>query len=203
MDRQVDSVLRQLAQVHPSSGELRARLVRIVQAQADALIATGALAADDDPMPPLRHLLASRGLLAAGPEQSAHPPPQWVQILDAATQAPPRLLAVVPVLWNPPVLRRGVLWVSAIELWSDGLSVTWTAAGAHGLWHLGERLHMDVVGDDGTSYEDAGAELGSAGATRIAGRRNFAPAIASPVSEVIAILTCGSRSARRVIRVRT
>jgi hypothetical protein len=203
MDGQVESVLRQVARVHPSSRELRARLVRIVQAQADALVATGALAADDDPLPPLRQLLASRGLLAADPEQSAPPPPQWVQILDAAPQAPPRLLAVVPVLWNPPVLRRGALWVSAVELWSDGLTVTWTAAGAHGLWHLAEHLRMEVVDGDGTSYEYAGAELGSAGATRVAGRRDFAPAIPSHVSELIATATCGSRSARRVIRVRT
>ena len=44
-----------------------------------------------------------------------------------------------------------------------------------------------------------GAELGSAGGTRIAGRRNFTPAIASHATEVIAIATCGPRSARRVI----
>jgi hypothetical protein len=201
LETRVEGALRELAETpHPASRERRApHVLARLEAQAAALVATGALTPDQDPTPALRRLLAARGLA----EDRGHGPfearPQWEAILDAPPPDPPRLLGVLPVVWHAPVLPRGALWVSALEAWSDRAVVSLSAVGAHGLWRLVHRLDVWLTDDAATTYERRGVETGTVDATRLAMRAEFAPAIAPHATEVVLAVRCRARSARRVV----
>lgn len=103
----------------------------------------------------------------------------------------------MPVLWSPAIMHRGRLWVTTLEHWSDGVVVTWAAAGAHGLMDVLRSLNLVLVDAAGDHHDPGGWSMAMAGPTEVTGQRHFAPAVDEWPVELI--VTFGDRSDRRSI----
>jgi hypothetical protein len=196
--QQVEEALRVLADNPAIPDGLRPGLLDRLEAQAAALLATGALDPAANPVPALRDLLADRGQAAAGTSDGPAPPERWLAILDHPTP-PPRLVAVAPVLWNPQVLSHAELWVTALEIWSDHTRVTWSVVGSHGAWHDVARSAFALTDNRGTAYALAGSGMGSHShdPPTVDGYTTFHPALPSAATSITLTVTRGRRYTHR------
>jgi hypothetical protein len=183
-----------------SEGSLPIVLDRL-EAQAAALLATGALDPAANPVPAFRDLLANRGLAPTGTSDGPDPPERWLAILDQPQPPPPRLLAVAPVLWNPQVLSRAELWITTLETWSDHTRVTWSAVGSHGSWHDVARAAFALSDNRGTAYGLAGSGMGSHSQEppTVDGYTIFQPAPPAAATSITLTVTRGRRYGHREI----
>lgn len=199
--QQVEEALRRHAD-NPAASEGRMTFVLDrLEAQAAALLATGALDPAANPVPAFRDLLANRGLAPIGTSDGPDPPERWLAILDHPQPPPPRLLAVAPVLWNPQVLSRAELWVTTLEIWSDHTRVTWAAVGSHGSWHEVARATFAMSDNRGTAYARAGSGMGrqSQEPPTVDGYTIFQPAPYAAATSITLTVTRGRRYTHREI----